>query len=1595
MGWRDEIERKLDGALDDLKEEIGERLEQASASLLGNNHAALGGGDIKLTVDGLPLEPHALHAEASLSHIDEFRFYCAVAVGVDADGFLGKPALWSCTSADGLSHDYAGQVTRISQGRILPDGREEWIVTATSGLATLGQCSRYRIIHRRTVIELAEELLQGYGLAVDNLTREDYSVLDWTAQVGETDLQFLQRLLARHGIWFYSTAGEQGETIILADDPHGASRADRGELAVTVEIGGNRSVAGNATVALRQSRRMYRWQPDRSQVHQQVCPSESTPVTQESQSSTGKSVTQQTWFQHGSSDAGDCRRKARLAQERQQCRASTILVSGAVGDLQVGQWLPVAGHGPCLITRASLTFSSPRNHQGNSPSGFTWEAALLPMAQPFRPALPAAIAMPLVFPARIEADTGYSQLDGQARRKARIGFDGSDQPLSESSPPLRQLQPHGSLPGKDGQPTGWDWPLRNGAEVLLTCLNNDPDKPLVLGYVSAASQPGPATNRNAPEHRLLTPAGHLLNLNDRKDAQAITLHTPDGQCLLELNANSESPLVTLACEQGALVMRAGQQQNIKVGKTSQAQVGNDSTTQVQNSSVTHTDSGVIHHQSHTNTHLAASRHAKLKSGKNLELYSAANSQLRVQGSATITAKKGLAHKVGGNLHLQAADAIDIRGDGSGDLTLHQSGGGITIKKDGTIRLFGNTVTLKGQSGVTFNGNKEYGVPAGVKGDSPVPMAALASAAIPELDLPSQSPAQVKTLNVLPLRHGVFASPDTQAMQAVPSIPAHVPAPVDLQHAKASIETLRAGYLSVLVDRQGERSWQCYRCHADSSLERLDSLATGTPVPSVVLDKPNTISNTWWLFSPDPLTDAKRQDYEDNADAYAEQGKWQTFTPQAWLQGQRSLPSTLSSKQLRGHLLEARLEDSLALQQALAEQFFAPTWLSAGQGPVWNAANLGSGLHTLNCTLQRLEQDRGAALVLDDALGIAQSLNAWRNGALDSTQAWLAEEDEQGVSNDWKVQIQQQIDKLHQGYAGKKAAGFMSREESTWDTRTQTALAALEYEEEQKRRLYGDDNFEALFAEEFALRRKAIQQQQQGWLEHQSTRQYSPEQQAAYQKEFEQDYLSRLDTGQMNQVQTAFIQHNRKAEQEMERRAPDQIAVLQSDYLQNALHAYDKDNVDSGARFTAALGQAIDGLIGCQSGRDLLDGWWAVGPQSDPANLCWRAVAYNQQALEDNLTEMAQVLENETSSEPDWPTIGATQAVQAATGHFEKLDTAIGSLERHGVSVSGVLAWQAGLFRNLFGSGHPTKGEKALYRLLGTVSRAQLGRYGFDARMNALLASGSNANPNRVRGQINRYSRQSLDDFITQPKASEVRYGRTLSVLIVLEAVMLLVKAETTEDKGSRFYLEAMAGVMAGAACGAEMLASAAEAAAKRAGPATADGARILQGNRKLWATSLGTVGGVVLAIYDFRDSGDAAQRSKDLKGDVFALAYFSRGLAGLGLAGSSSLLAIATARPFFEHVARISTNRIAGLFAEAFAGLSIKLGTKSAQVWLTRLLMGSNVVFWVATGAWYLVAPDALEAWCDKSVFRKNGANGYEDLGAELSQLWQSVAEVT
>ncbi len=93
----------------------------------------------------------------------------------------------------------------------------------------------------------------------------------------------------------------------------------------------------------------------------------------------------------------------------------------------------------------------------------------------------------MTFAARIESDGPYARLDEQGRYRIRAAFDESTLEHAQASPPLRRMQP---LAGSGQEPgEGFHFPLTDGAEVLMGCLNNDPDRPILMGATPTAAPP--------------------------------------------------------------------------------------------------------------------------------------------------------------------------------------------------------------------------------------------------------------------------------------------------------------------------------------------------------------------------------------------------------------------------------------------------------------------------------------------------------------------------------------------------------------------------------------------------------------------------------------------------------------------------------------------------------------------------------------------------------------------------------------------------------------------------------------------------------------------------------------------------------------------------------------------------------------------------------------------------------------------------------------------------------------------------------------------------------------------------------------------------
>ena len=334
-------------------------------------------------------------------------------------------------------------------------------------------------------------------------------------------------------------------------------------------------------------------------------------------------------------------------------------------------------------------------------------ATLIPRSSGYRPDFPAMPELPMAFPATIESRHAFADLDAQGRYQFRFAFSERNTEKLEhthASPPTARLVPFANA----HQPlsTGWHFPLLDQSTVLVALLDNDPNQPCILGFAPSAGQEGPVTAENAAQSRIVTPGQNELTFDD--ELPNVVLQTFDGQNRVELNAHGEHQFIYLGAQYGVLQLTAGQYQRWLAEENLVQKHGGHYLETIKQQATADT-SGSRHMQAGNRQQLRAAQSLSQQADNHLKMQ-ARQGKLQVRSAGPVTIKSGGAHvtKVAnGSYNVQASGHIELRGTGQGNLTVSNGTGGFKIDPQGNIKVFGEQVTLKGQSGVTFNGDVEY------------------------------------------------------------------------------------------------------------------------------------------------------------------------------------------------------------------------------------------------------------------------------------------------------------------------------------------------------------------------------------------------------------------------------------------------------------------------------------------------------------------------------------------------------------------------------------------------------------------------------------------------------------------------------------------------------------------------------------------------------------------------------------------------------------------------------------------------------------------------------------------------------------------------
>jgi type VI secretion system secreted protein VgrG len=499
---------------------------------------------------------------------------------------------------DEAYYPYSGIVADFRYKQTTTD-YSSYSVTLVPHLWLLGLSHQSRIFQRMTVPAIVRQVLDAAGLAdyyrVD--LQATYPEREYLVQYKESDLEFVCRILEESGIWFFFK-----EQSVLADEIEGVGTesvviTDKPDLFVQIN--------GESTISYRPP---TGFPPGIDGEDKEYCDALAlenrmtsrnvfvknynyrTPEVNVSAQNDVLGGSVGTHYEYGGAfgSADAAQKAARVVAGSIAAGAIVAQGTGICRGFRAGMRFVLAEHvrAQCNDTFLITSIIHGGGHKSISTGGakltYSNTFSLLPAARialfaPQRRHVRAPL--PGVITAQVEANgSEYASLDEQGRYKVRLPFDISGANNSESSKYVRLAQPY------SGAGYGLHFPSHEGAEMVLACIDGNPDRPLGLGMVPNANTASPVGSANKVLNVIRTAGSNEIVLDDTTDKQKIRITTAalnalcfdDEHRLLYLQStdgnklliDDENSTTTLTANEHALTLSYGDSDGIVISTSS-------------------------------------------------------------------------------------------------------------------------------------------------------------------------------------------------------------------------------------------------------------------------------------------------------------------------------------------------------------------------------------------------------------------------------------------------------------------------------------------------------------------------------------------------------------------------------------------------------------------------------------------------------------------------------------------------------------------------------------------------------------------------------------------------------------------------------------------------------------------------------------------------------------------------------------------------------------------------------------------------------------------------------------------------------------------
>ncbi len=658
-----------------------------------------------------PSDPSEL-VFARMSYVEQMSqpFHCEVALlsdsgDLDPDRFLGKPLSVSlATTGTTPMRYFHGVVTEFEQTGY-NDRFHEYRALMRPWFWLLTRMADCRVFQNRSVPEIFKDVCHQAGFEDTDVRLGSYQQLEYCVQYRETDFNFLSRLLEKEGIFYFFEHSADKHIMVLADD-----------------VGDCKSVAGYDSVPFypataqggppRERDHLQSWSVQKSFLpatfssrdynYQRPAPiPEGTSSISRSYDNSAYQIYDFPAEASVLTGAG-VERVAKIRVQELQVPQMVARGSGDAAGLATGHVFKLTGHPrdsldmQYLITSTSLELSSAAYHAGaeGGETQFSIAVTAVDAREAYRPAR--VTPKPMIHGTQTAVVVGPKgdeiHTDDLARIRVQFHWDRHGKQDEKSSCFVRVGQIWA------GKSFGAIYIPRIGQEVIVSFMEGDPDRPIVIGSVYNGSALAPYTlpanktrsgilSRSSPEGT----AGNELRFEDAKGSEEVFLHAQKDQTIKVENDESHS----VGHDRSKNVEN---NETTTVGKNRTESVGgNESITIDKDRKESVTGSESIDIGKDHSLSIEGGRSLSVTKDELISVGGGRTDQVSKDEQVTIGQKR--MHSVGTNDSLSVGKKLAI--DAGEEVEIVTGSASITMKQDGTITLKGNNITLSGDGDITI------------------------------------------------------------------------------------------------------------------------------------------------------------------------------------------------------------------------------------------------------------------------------------------------------------------------------------------------------------------------------------------------------------------------------------------------------------------------------------------------------------------------------------------------------------------------------------------------------------------------------------------------------------------------------------------------------------------------------------------------------------------------------------------------------------------------------------------------------------------------------------------------------------------------------